>query len=81
MNNDNGSVSYAVTLDHKQMNRDKQDVVNIFHEIGQEAQQHGNGQQQRNESANHPSIHGKHPPFGFGAFAFVCIYGILAFSA
>ena len=41
MNNDNGSVSYAVTLDHKQMNRDKQDVVNIFHEIGQEAQQQG----------------------------------------
>ena len=41
MNNDNGSVSYSVSLDHKQMNRDKQDVVNIFHEIGREAEQQG----------------------------------------
>ena len=51
MNNDNGSVSYAVSLDHKQMNRDKQEVVNIFHEIGREAEQQGEKVDQSFESA------------------------------
>ena len=41
MNNDNGSISYSVSLDHRQMNRDKQEVQNIFHQIGQTAQQEG----------------------------------------